>query len=667
MMDAHLLSSPIHNFLRFDPSPPTPTLHLQLHSRRRSLTPLRLLKSAHSAFPLQPLDEIPLSDTFAWNNLIHSHLTNRDPFSALSIYLHMLLRGALPDRRTFPRVLNASRLSTNLFLGKQIHAQALKFGFSSDPYVISSLIDFYGHLDSTDAARSLFDNSPSKNSVSWTVLARLYLMQNKPDVVLSLFYQMLDFNSLFDPVALATALRACGMLRSMHHGKILHGFAKKCRLEFDILVSNSLLKMYVDCHCIEDARATFHQMPTKDIISWTEIINGYVKIGEFNEALKLFRQMNIAGIRPDSLSLSTILPACARPAAHKLGREIHAYLLRNGIELNLMLQNALIDMYVKSGFMESASLIFVRMKEKDVISWTVMILGFSLHGQGELGVELFRRLEKDPSIEIDQYIYAAVLRCCTTACMVEEGKLYFGCIKEPNVTHYALMVALLARAALFDEATTFIQEHQIGGCGEVLRALLDGCQIHQQVKIAKQVIEQLGELEPLNAENYVLLSNWYAANTRWEKVEKLKEKIKAMGLKIKKAYSWIEHRNKVHAFATGDLSHPRSEIIYGKIQCLMKELEVREHGLAPIFSLHDVEEERECTQIKHSEMLALCFGLISTQAGATIRVVKNHRVCHSCHECAKTISKIVEREIIIKDSYCFHHFKDGICSCRDLW
>ncbi|XP_055961282.1 putative pentatricopeptide repeat-containing protein At3g11460, mitochondrial [Mercurialis annua] len=663
-MDIHLISSAttsrtISSFVKSHNHYAT-----LLPSKEHSVRPCSL-NSGSLGFTCQVLDEMPLSDTFAWNQLIHAHLTDKEPLPALSVYIHMLLRGALPDRRTLPRVLKASRLSTNLSLGKQIHGQALKLGFSSDQYVISSLIDMYGHLHSTESAKWLFDHSPPGNSVSGTVLARLYLLQNKPHLAVSTFYQMLNFGSQIDPPALATAIAACGMLKSLQHGRYVHGIAMKFGLDSDLLVSNSLLQMYIHCDCIEDARKTFDQMPLKDVISWTEIIGGYASIGGFNEALKLFRQMTVAGIKPDSLSICSILPACARPAAHKHGKEVHAYLLRNGMNLNVAVQNAVMDMYVKSGFLECASQIFVGMKERDVISWTVMMLGFSLHGQGEVGVELFRKLEKDPTIEIDQFTYAAVLHCCTSACMVEEGKLYFDCIKEPNVTHYALMVALLARASLFDNAIGFIEEHQIGGSGEAWRAVLDGCQIHQQVKTAKQVIEQLCELEPFNAENYVLLSNWYAASRKWEMVDKLKQKIKDTGLKTKKAYSWIESRNKVHTFATEDVSHPKSERIYREMQRLMKQMEVETLKVASLFSLHELEEERESSN--HSEMLALCFGLISMPTGTTIRVVKNHGVCKSCHHSAKIISKLVEREIIIKDSNCFHHFKDGICSCRDFW
>lgn len=614
----------------------------------------------------QLFDEIPIRDTFAWNNLIQIHLSNGDFNSALSTYDQMLLRGVRPDRHTLPRVVAATRLLGDLSIGRQVHGQALKLGFSSDQYAITALIEMYGHLDSVDMAKLIFDKSPHRNLVSWTLLARLYIDQGKPSSTLDLFHQMVDLGVPTDPVALATATSACGLLKSLQKGKLVHEIARKCGLEFDVLVSNSLVKMYIDCDSLEDARLMFDQMPFKDVISWTLMIRSHVRIGGFNEGLKLFRQMNLSGLKPDPLSVASILPACGRITSHKHGKEIHGYLLRNGIQLNLKLKNALMDMYVKSGAIACASNIFVELNEKDVITWTVMILGYSLHGQGKLGVDFFCQMEKNSKARLDDITYSAVLHACSTARLVEEGKFYFNRIRSPTVAHYALMVALLARAGLFNEAMSFVKERDIGKHAQVQRKLLEGCRIHHQHTLGKQVVERLCDLEPLNSENYVLLLNWYAGNAKWLMVDKIRETIRDMGLKPRKAYSWIVFRNKVHAFGTGDVSHPRSARIYSELQRFMEGMRIQ--GVEPIwdFKLHDVDEERECIQIGHSELLAISFGLISSQAGP-IRVTKNVTVCHGCHDFVKFISKATRREIILKDPNLFHNFEDGFCSCEDFW
>lgn len=626
-----------------------------------------VLKPGELSLTHQVFDEIPLKDTFAWNNLIQTHLTNGDSCHVLPTYRQMLLRGVRPDRHTLPRVITASRFSGDLLLGKQVHAQALKFGFACDQYVITALIEMYGRLESVDAAKWLHDKSSKKNSVSWTLLARLYVKKNKSNLAIGVLHQMVESGAEIDSVALVTALGACGLIKSLEEGRKVHRIATECGLAFDVLVSNSLMKMYIDCGSIEDARAVFDQMSTRDIISWTAMTNAYVKKGGYNEGLKLFRQMIMNGEKPDPQSVASVLPACARMVAHKQGKEIHGYLLRNGVDLNIQVCNAIIDMYVKSGYIESAIKMFKELKVRDVISWTVMIMGYSLHGQGRLGVQLFQEMEKDPSIVIDQTTYSTVLHACSTACMVQEGKFYFNCIKAPQAAHYALMVALLARAGCFDEAAMFIEEQKIGRFVEVLWSLLVGYRIHKETELGKWVIEQLWELEPLNADNYVLLSNWYAENGEWEKVKELEEMANDMGLKPTKAYSWLEYKNKIHVFGTGDVSHPRSEIIRSELHCLMKKMEAEGHRPGKHYILHDVDKERECTSAEHSEMLAIAFGVITTQAGTPIRVTKNLRMCHICHDSAKVISKLVGREIIVKDLNGFHHFQNGYCSCGNCW
>ncbi|KAL6006494.1 hypothetical protein ACLOJK_037448 [Asimina triloba] len=633
-------------------------------------TPTQIYKSFRKSRPAhKPLDEIPRRDTFAWNSLIRYHLSeDGSPREAISIYRQMLVVGARPDKYTLPRVLTASRLSGSFFSGKQIHAHALKLGFGFDDYVVTALMMMYGQLDGVEAGQRVFDKTCKRNSVSWTLLVGLYASQGRPDAAVDAFKQMVSLGVQVDSVALVGAIGACRDLKSLRQGRAIHRIAKDSGLESDVLVGNSLLMMYFECGSVDDARAVFDQMPIKDRISWTAAINKYVQNGSFNEGLKLFRDMNLQGTKPDMFSVSSILPACARLTAHKHGKEIHGYTIRNGIDMHLAVQNALMDMYVKSGCMSSAFIIFDGMAERDVVSWTVMILGHSLHGQGQAGIESFHEMEKDLSVHPDQTAYVTLLHSCSTARLVDEGRLYFNCIKAPKTEHYALMVRLLSRAGCFSEAKAFIKEHRIERHADVQRALLEGCRIHWNVKIGKQAVEQLTQLEPLNAENYIMLSNTFAASAKWDAVNRWRQMIIDLDLRPKRAYSWIEVGNKVHVFGVGDVSHPRSQGIYWELEALMKKM-YEEEGFVPDidFMLHDVDEERECIPCGHSEMLAIGFGLISTQVGSTLRITKNLRVCRNCHTAAKIISKMVEREIILKDPNQFHHFRDGSCSCGDFW
>ncbi|XP_020528574.1 pentatricopeptide repeat-containing protein At3g12770 [Amborella trichopoda] len=578
-------------------------------------------------------------NTFACNSLIRAHFEAKNYRTALSLYHQMLLNGTPFDNFTFPCVLTTCRHSNHLFLGKQVHAQLTKLGFASDNFVCTALIGMYGELDSIEIARHVLDEMPQRNSIAWTILLGFHANGDNPQLGLQTFFEME-----------ASASR----------------LILKIGFQGDLLVGNALLSMYLDCRFMDFAREVFNQIEVKDVVTWTAMINGYVKNGSFNEGLKLFRKMLFSGIRPDPSSISSILPACARVSAHKHGKEIHCYVTKCELAKNLVVDNALVDMYAKSGSIEYATKIFEKNCERDVVSYTVMVEGCSLHGLGELGVSLFHEMREE-GIEPDHVAYSAVLRACKAGALVEEGKLFFDCIEQPEIEDYISMVSLLCRANLFDEARAFIEEHGIVHCAQTQSTLLDGCRMHRKKQMGKRMIEQLIELDPYNSNNYVLLSNIYASMGKWGMVSSLREMIMDLGLKPMHAYSWIVVRNKAHVFGVADVSHPRSQRIYWELEALMEKMRQSGHVLENDFSMHDVDEERECIPSGHSEMLAIGFGLISIQSRVPIRVVKNLRVCRNCHSMAEWISKFVDREIVLKDRDQFHHFKDGNCSCGELW
>ncbi|KAI3790590.1 hypothetical protein L2E82_03747 [Cichorium intybus] len=247
------------------------TIHIRVNHYSRTC-------AVKSTSTHQQFDGMPLSaDSLVWNSIIQTHLGNFNYFKAVTTYHEMLTRGVRPDRHTLPRILSVSRLSGSLSLGKQLHCQALKLGVCNDIYVTGCLIELYGHLDGVDAAKWVLDNSERKLScVSWTLLAKLYIKQNKPALAIDLFNEMVESGAEVDSVSLTTAISACILVKSLRHGRNIHQTAQKHGLELDVLVSNSLLKMYMECGSIKDARELFDKMPSRDAISWTSIIQGHI-------------------------------------------------------------------------------------------------------------------------------------------------------------------------------------------------------------------------------------------------------------------------------------------------------------------------------------------------------------------------------------------------------
>ncbi|PKA54815.1 Pentatricopeptide repeat-containing protein [Apostasia shenzhenica] len=622
----------------------------------------------------QPLNKIALpTDTFAWNAVLQSHLTAGEPHLAVVAYRKMLLSGAVPDRHSLPRALAAARLSSSFFAGRQVHCHALKLRLAGDSFVISAIVELYSRFAGVDAAASVLFFCNPKSCIPWSLLAKFYLLEKRPSSALQVFLQSADSGVSLDAVLLATAARACGEMKSVPDAKKVHEIAKGRGFDRDLLVGNSLLKMYVECGKIEESRALFDFMMFKDEISWTTVIAGMVRHGEFNEGLKLLREMATAGANPDEFTVSAALPACARMAAGKQGKEIHGYIVRHRIEMNTTVQNALMDMYAKSGSVDIAAKVFDEMAEKDEISWTVMIMAYSLHGKGEMGISLFREMEKRNrnGTEPDRKTLLAALHACNTARMVEEGRDLFNRINgEEKRSAMTVMVSLLARSGMVEEARAFAKENGMADLATSQTAVIAGCRIHGARKTGLRIAERILERDPMNVEIYVILSNTYWAMGKPGKAKVMRQMMMDMGLKAKKACSWIEIGGKIHAFGTGDLSHPRSQRIYWELERLRKRME-QEEGYEDVedFCFHEVDEERECVPIGHSEMLAIGLGLVSGGHGrrTAVRVTKNMRVCRNCHESGKKISNITGREILLRDPERFHRFVDGLCSCQDFW
>ena len=200
-------------------------------------------------------------------------------------------------------------------------------------------------------------------------------------------------------------------------------------------------------------------------------------------------------------------------------------------------------------------------------------------------------------------------------------------------------------------------------------ALLGACRWNKDIKRAEYAAENALKLDPNNASIYVLLSNIYSAANRWDDAAKVILKMKENGIKKIPGQTWIEINGKIHTFLVDDNSHKQSNEIQQELKKLYNEM--IESGYIPntnFVTHHDMnEEEKEHHLCSHSEKLAIGLGLISTPPGTPLLITKNLRVCPDCHSATKIISILRNREITVRDSNRFHHFKNGECSCNDYW
>ncbi|KAF7808584.1 putative pentatricopeptide repeat-containing protein [Senna tora] len=578
----------------------------------------------------------------------------------------------------------------------------------------------YSNLNSLHDSVLVFDSLQSPPALAWKSIIKCYTSHGLSNQSLASFNEMRALGIFPYQHVFPSVLKACTFLKDLRLGESVHGciirlvnllvrfperrqipehashllrciesnsatisdeLEEKGRMQFfygnvereaggnvDVNISASTYQSNVVMEDratvkIDSVRKVFEMMPIKDIVSWNTVIAGNAQNGVYEEALTMVREMGNANLKPDTFTLSSILPIFSEYADIIKGKEIHSYAIRNGLDADVFIGSSLIDMYAKCTQVEHSLRVFHLLPKRDAISWNSIIAGCVQNGQFDQGLWLFRQMLKEKvksmhvsfssvipacaylttlnfgkqlhgyimrigfddnkfiaSSLVDMYAKCGNIKTASHAGLVDEGWKYFnGMARDfgiaPGLEHYAVVADLLGRAGKLQEAYDFISS----------------------IKIPSTATAQ-----------------------RWKDAAKLRIRMRDKGMKKTPACSWIEVRNKVHCFSAGDESRPH----YGKIKEAMNVLleQIEKEGYVPDTNqvLHDVDGDQKSYLLHiHSEKLAIAYGIISTPAGTTIRVIKNIRVCVDCHTAIKFIAKIVGREIIVRDNSRFHHFSSS--------
>ncbi|KAG6392882.1 hypothetical protein SASPL_147110 [Salvia splendens] len=458
-----------------------------------------------------------------------------------------------------------------------------------------------------------------------------------------------------------------GWCAQAHQQAIIFGYAS------DLFVSSALIDMYAKCRELRDARNMFDEIPHRNVVSWTSMINGYVQNDCAREALLLFKEHVQGEIAEyDAVTLSAVLLACAHAGAVRIGKGIHVQVMKMSLESDVFVGTSIINMYCKCGRVSLARRAFDRMNFKNVKTWSAMIAGYGMHGQAREALEILAEMIRH-GVKPNSISFVSVLSACCHAGLVDEGWHWFCTMQhrfkiEPTIEHYGCMVDLLGRAGFLKKAYGLVLDMNVRPDFVIWCSLLASGRIHRNIEIAEISARKLFELDPNNSGYYTLLSNIYADAGRWDDVKRIRIDMRKHGIAKSPGFSIIELKGRVHVFLVGDRQHPEHEKIYAYLKELATKLQ--EIGYVPSVSsvLHDVdEEEKEIALQIHSEKLAVVFGLMSSIPGTTIQVTKNIRTCEDCHTMFKLITKIKDHDIVIRDPKRFHLFSKGVCSCGDYW
>lgn len=451
----------------------------------------------------------------------------------------------------------------------------------------------------------------------------------------------------------------------------------KLSLSGEPFSGSALIHFYSKYRLPDEARKVLDEIPHRDEICYSAIVVGLAQNSRSIDALSMFADMRACGLASTTYSVSGALRAAAEVAALEQCRIIHAHAVATGLDTNVIVGSALVDGYGKTGFVSDARRVFdENLPGMNIVGWNALMAGYAQQGDKNSALELFNSMEARGLVP-DEYSFLAVLTSLSNAGLAAEAEQWLTRMEvdyglEPGLEHYTCLVGALGRAGRLQEAERVAMTMPFVPDAAVWRALLSSSAYHGAADMAWAMAKRLLEINPHDDSAYVIAANVFSVAGRWDEVAEVRKMMKDRRVKKEGGRSWIEVRGKVHVFLARDRRHESTKEIYEKLAELMKEID--KLGYVPVWKemmLHeDVgEEEKKEALWYHSEKLAVAFGVASGAAppGKALRIVKNLRICRDCHEAFKYFSRVLERDIIVRDVNRYHRFLNGSCSCGDIW
>ncbi|KAL0454951.1 UNVERIFIED_CONTAM: putative pentatricopeptide repeat-containing protein [Sesamum latifolium] len=557
-----------------------------------------------------------LRDLVSWNTIIAGYASNGQWWKSLEAFREFVNKRMIGlDAVTLISILPVCTQLYNLQVGKMIHGYVLRHqALHDDASIGNALINFYAKCCCMAAAFHTFSLIPQKDLISWNTMLDAFGVNLLEKQFSDLLSRMFVGGMKPDAVTILTVVQFCASLSRIKNVKEAHGFslrsnlllsdgeptlgnalldayAKSGNMEYaskmfenlsgkrNVVTCNSMISGYLTYGSYYDANIIFERMSERDLTSWNLMVRGYAQNECPTEALNLFHELQSHGIRPDAMTIMSILPVCGQMASVHFLRQCHGYAVRACFE-DAHLKAALLDGYSKCGSISTAYKLYQSTLQKDLVVFTAMIGGFAMHGMGKEGIRVFDYM-LECGIKPDHVVITAVLSACRHAGLINEGLMVFSSIDQvhhmnPSIEQYACVVDLLGRGGRINEAFFFINQMPIAANSNIWGALLGACKTHHDVDMGNVVADHLLKIETGDIGNYIVLSNLYAADARWDGVSEMRRLMKLRDLKKPAGCSWIEVGKikwVVDCLSEGKKMSLRREFIgYGTDPCLCIQL-----------------------------------------------------------------------------------------------
>ncbi|CAF1547942.1 unnamed protein product [Rotaria magnacalcarata] len=554
-------------------------------------------------------------------------------------------------------------------IGKRLLEKILNYD-QNDTGVFNSAIHMLMRFCDVNIAEDVFHQMKNKDIYTYGAMIKGYNDNQEYEKALDLYEKM---NVKPNEMIYTLIFNSCAQLSNDRAKTIGKKFLEQMPDIYrnNTIVLTSAIHMLMKFGDVSNAEHIFQLNREKNIVIYGAIMNGYCINHEPLKCLNIFNEIKQSNLVPDEIVFNIAISACSQigilSRCQTVADQIPVHMQRQ-----LFIQNALINMWGKSGSFVKAQQIFESVSNPNIITYNSMINVYGLNGMGSEAIELFKHV---PTNERDDISYICALNACSHSGLLAEARIIFNQVPTKTEKIITTMIDCLCRLFLFDEAEKLIDNYEKTNSPYVVMymAMLSGARNHRNSQLCGKIYNRMKSLFPDEKQSLisgaVLLSNVYSSVGEYEQANDIRSyQRKELGVKVKAGMSWTEINGELAQFTAHDHSHPRSAEIFAEFDRLAVELIQHGHTFDGSWITRPINNDETIQSVLcgHSEKLAIGLNLIQRPVPSIIQVTKNLRICGDCHSVTKLIAKIRQVDIIIRDANRVHHFfQNGQCSCQD--
>eukprot|EP00250_Pteridium_aquilinum_P021517 c25151_g3_i1 orf=396-3839(+) len=400
-------------------------------------------------------------DLVTWNAMIAGYAQKGSNWCALEMFKDLLLEDLLPNEVTFSCILNACACTEFIEQGRLIHCQVCESDYHTDIVISNTLVNMYCKSGALDDAYLVLDQLRYQDVVAWNAMMAGYVDHGCGVFAIDLFEKMQEKDVRPDKITFACLVKACSSTGELKQGNTIHEKIVASRVTVDSFIGNALVDMYIKCGSLEEAMAVFGKLCDRDTVSFNTMISGCMQHEQGFFALQFFEKMQEEGIKPDGVTFLSTIKASGSIGAVTHGKWMHDKVLRLGLDSDVAIGNILVSMYSMCGRLAEATHSFVALPNRNMVSWSALITGYSQHGNYLQAAQCLDEMQRQGLKPVDM-MFTSILSACSHEGKVKEGHEFFKFMKEhcgiePSIEHYNCMLQLLGCAGHLKEAKHMLQ------------------------------------------------------------------------------------------------------------------------------------------------------------------------------------------------------------------